>query len=798
MTRPWVIVREGTGPVTTATRSMVERLVAEAAGRSVDLEWTTIAAHTVAQVRKEMPHIRESLSDMAAERVITFGALALMAVRGDKRKPAITNERGMLQWVPGVDPRCLLMAAQDPAGVWADPEFFRDFGRDVIKWATRDAPYPFVAPTDWYQPEHYEELDFVLDSIDPGDQFVSVDVETAPAVGHLDQDDGALRPLEGRLLSVGIGTVDKQLIVPVELIQNDRVRDRLWEFLWENKRRVVMHNAKFDLQFLAVWWDAFPGDAKKLADTQLLHYLLDERPVRSKYKSHGLKAIARTRYDVPDYKFEFPPFWAKMDEGTLTPEEWREFYGYHAMDLKTTAMLWEELVPEANDEWPELMRCHDELLVPASLALAEAELRGIPVDLEHIAREGHRLSRRIERRRKALQGWVGSDEFNPGSPAQIREVIKSHLGVRESQWPGKISGAKGVQRKNPFPVGEDEIAEFVRRFVKQGEHRKARFLQSVQGYRYDSHQMTHYVDGIRASLGPDDRIHASFNIGGTVTGRLSSSGPNMQAIPKYGAMTPVRKTFRAPEGWLLMEADYSQLEIRVAAMLSGDEELTRVYQEGRDMHAEVAALMFRGSAGEEVSDEERFMAKAVNFGVLYGRSGWAISKGKEMTHAEEELGMRRWSPEEAEDYVSKFLEDHPQLHQWIQDSHERIVRTDSRWVETPFGRRRRFYVTRTDRGAIGALKRQAVNTPVQSVASDICLDAFCRLREQLDPGQARLISIVHDAILLEVRQDVVEDVAAEARDLMEHPPIDTNGVPFKVDIKVGRTLFDEDMKKVDR
>jgi DNA polymerase-1 len=341
------------------------------------------------------------------------------------------------------------------------------------------------------------------------------------------------------------------------------------------------------------------------------------------------------------------------------------------------------------------------------------------------------------------------------------------------------------------------MLEFGRRFDKDDRHRDARLIASIMGYRYDHAQLTHYVTGIQNAVGPDGRVHASFNIGGTVTGRLSASEPNLQAIPKYGSMTAVRRTFRAPEGWLLLEADYSQLEIRVAALLSGDEELTRIYQEGRDMHAEVAALMFReGGAVETVSDEERFMAKAVNFGVLYGRSGWAISKGKEMTHAEEKLGMKRWSPEEAEDYVDSFLEGHPQLKEWIQASHERIMRTDSRYTETPFGRRRRFFVTRTDRGAIGALKRQAVNTPVQSVASDICLDAYARLWANIDPGEARLLSIVHDAILIEVREDRVAEIAAQVKELMEDPPIETKGVPFKVDIKAGRTLHDDDMKKV--
>lgn len=786
MTRPWVIVREGTGPVTSATRQMVERLVSDAAPASPPLEWTTIASQTPAQARKEGPAIRRELEDMAAEKVLTFGPLALMAVRGDRLKPTITGERGRAQWIPEVVPQALLLPAQDPAGVWMNGELFRDFARDVIKWASAKEPYRFAAPREWAQPANYAQLDFLLDSF--RGMPVSVDVETT-----------GLKPLENRLLSVGLGTPSDQLVIPVELMQDEQVKDLMWDFLWVDRdpeHRVVMHNAKFDLQFLAVWFGAFPEDPRLLADTQLLHYLLDERPIRSRYRSHGLKDIARTRYDIPDYKFEFEPFWEKMDAGTLSDEEWREFYGYHAMDLKITAMLWPELTAEANEEWVELMRCHDDLLVPASLALAEAELRGMPVDHAYLETEHRRLTRRIERRLRGIRSVIGSETFNPGSPAQVREMIKSHFGVTEAQWPGKISGAKGVQRKGAYPVGEDEMQEFARRFAKADRHRDARLIASIQGYRYDHAQLSHYVVGIQKATGPDGRVHASYNIGGTVTGRLSSSEPNMQAIPKYGAMTAVRRTFRAPEGWLLLEADYSQLEIRVAALLSGDVALRQIYQEGRDMHAEVAALMFRDGAVESVSDEERFMAKAVNFGVLYGRSGWAISKGKEMTHAEEKLGMRRWSPEEAEEYIDTFLEGYPELKAWIAAGHERILRTDSRFTETPFGRRRRFFVTRTDRKTISALKRQAVNTPVQSVASDICLDAFCRLSANIDPNEARTLSIVHDAVLIEVREDRADAIAKQVKEIMENPPIETQGVPFKVDVKVGRTLHDDDMRKV--
>lgn len=791
-----MVVREGQGPLSSGSRRMLERLVEEA-GRSPSpsLQYVSIEAKTVPQARKESLAVQEAVIALSPDRVLTMGPLALMAVRGDQRKSLITDERGRMQWVTlgsGDDQlkyQTRLLPTMDPALVWANPNYFRDFAYDVIKWASRDQP--FIFPNlKFVTPWSVEELKEALVPLAKESTF-SLDLETS-----------GLNPLTDEIISVGIGSLTSPtVIIPRELCGLEEVRDLVWDFLWiDPLQRIVLHNAKFDLEFLAAqWWGALPdGSGARLGDTQLLHHLLDERPVRSRYRSHGLKDLARVKYDIPNYAFDHDLFQQRLrgDEGVepLTNDDWEQLYKYHAMDCVTTLMLWQDLTEEARDESKLLLECHENLQLPATLALAEAELRGVKINTPYLVEEQRKATRRLERREKALQCWLDDPEFKPGSPAQFVKVIKERFGVTDREWPGRSTGAKAYERKTKNPTGIQEIRQLVDRFLKEGRHHEARFMSSVLAWRQDNKYLGTYVEGLLNHTGPDGRVHASFNIGGTETGRLSSSDPNLHAIPKYGSMIPIRKAFQAEPGWVLMEADYSQLELRTAAAMSGDPELGSVYREGRDLHLEVSALIFRKQL-EDVSEEERFMAKAINFGVLYGRSGWAISRGDEMYYAEKNLGMKRWSTKEADEYVERWLDEFPVLATWTEHMKELVRR--KHYTETPFGRRRRFYLTRPDGKSIGELNRQAVNTPVQSVASDICLASFCRIAEELDRDKGRLISIVHDSILLEVKEEHVAEVAAQIKAIMEEPAvIDTNGVPFKVDVKVGMTLAEEDMRKV--
>lgn len=847
MTRPWCVVYEGQAAPEPGTRRLVERLlllVDNLSDPPPRLEWVGVPATKVSEARAERPKLLLRLAEIGPERVLVLGSLALLAIRGDATKPVLAGERGRLQWVDLSESEThdpvLMMPTLPGSWVRADAEYLRDIGRDVLKWATQDRPIEVAWP-DYHQPSTQEGLAAALGMLEPF-AVLTLDVETT-----------GLDPRRDELLCVGIGTANGPVVVlDREMLAQEGTADRLWGALMEDPLlRVVLHNGKFDLEFLAGWWGALPdGTGSRVGDTQLLSYLLDERPVRSKYRAHGLKDLSRVRFDVADYGMDHDLFQARLARAPLDPEDpesvpppldeadWDDFHAYLAMDVRMTALLWDELVAEATEESPKLLVCHDELLAPASLALAEMETTGVPVDRALLERERARLVRKMDRRRDALRRSLGIPDFNPGSPKQFADVIrafpvlppKRHEINRGSDsyvkyawttkaigsplpadepifwpriWKGprptgrNIDSRQATKTANETPTGVGEIRILIEEFHRRGRKREAKVMHMVLAWRLDAKYLKTYVEGFLNAIGPDGRLHASFNIGGSVTGRLSSSGPNMHAIPKRGAGTilTLRRAIRASPGHVLVEADYSQLELRVAALLSGDDRMREAYEQGRDLHREVAAAMFH-KRPEDVEYQERFMAKAVDFGILYGRSGKAISESDEMFYYENSLGGTAWTAAEAERFVQAFLDGYPQLRDWMRGQADRVVLT--RLVETEFGRRRRFRLAFKDTRSMSGLRRQAVNSPVQGVASDICLSGLVRLWRELDPADARPVSIVHDSVLLEVREGTVDRLVPVIRAIMEEPPHQLAGsrVPFAVDVKAGRTLSDADMAEM--
>jgi DNA polymerase-1 len=234
-----------------------------------------------------------------------------------------------------------------------------------------------------------------------------------------------------------------------------------------------------------------------------------------------------------------------------------------------------------------------------------------------------------------------------------------------------------------------------------------------------------------------------------------------------------------------VEVDYSQLELRVAAGMSGDRALTEVFTSGRDVHQEIAASIF-SKPYDEVTKAERFLAKAVGFGIIYGRGPRALAAGAEMRYVEQKLGGTAWTEDQAGAFIKKFLRDYPQLDAWIRKLYDEVP--EQGYVESPFGRRRRFPLRPRHRGELGSIQRQAVNTPVQSAASDLCLEAMVGIQSRLGDIDAQVLFPVHDSVCLEVAEADVERLEALCRDVMEKD--DFMGVPLTVDFEVGETWAD--------
>ena len=241
---------------------------------------------------------------------------------------------------------------------------------------------------------------------------------------------------------------------------------------------------------------------------------------------------------------------------------------------------------------------------------------------------------------------------------------------------------------------------------------------------------------------------------GTSTGRLSSSNPNLQNIPEAShTKIEVRNGFVAPKGYGLIGADYSQLELRIAAHCSDDDNFCQMFIEGRDPHQEVAYAFFQ-KPSDQVTPYERYMAKCVNFGVVYGRGAESIALGPEMEHVVE-IGGKRWTTEEVKEFFDKFFGHFPDFFVWCEE--QKQFAYTNQYIESPLGRRRRFpMIPRNDGGAVG---RQAVNTPIQGTASDFTLSSLIRINERLRDLPAHLILTIHDANYAECRLDYIDEVA---------------------------------------
>jgi DNA polymerase-1 len=341
--------------------------------------------------------------------------------------------------------------------------------------------------------------------------------------------------------------------------------------------------------------------------------------------------------------------------------------------------------------------------------------------------------------------------FNPRSPKQMAERFEQ-AGIL---LPPDEKGAPSLdQNLLAFLKGEYELVDMYMRW-------KAAVTR------------VSHIEKLLESIGPDGRIHASYRQMGTETGRLSCSGPNLQQVPREAEF---RRLFRAREGYCLVVADFSQVELRVAAELSGEERMRAAYRAGRDLHTETAALV-TGKSAESITKKERTSAKLCNFGLLYGAGAATLRK-----QAVAQYGVDMVL-EEAQELVTGFRDAYPQLYKWQTDEGNKTTRA----VFTRYGRRRILtgfndkYTTR-------------INTQVQGTAGDIAKIAIAMIWKQINTarrGEALLIAMVHDEIVLEVEEAVVDKWAKRLTEAMEAAgAVVCQQVPIVAEASFGATWAD--------
>ncbi|MCQ2446401.1 MAG: DNA polymerase, partial [Clostridia bacterium] len=306
---------------------------------------------------------------------------------------------------------------------------------------------------------------------------------------------------------------------------------------------------------------------------------------------------------------------------------------------------------------------------------------------------------------------------------------------------------------------------------------KNEIIGLIMEYRSLTKLKSTYADGLPKGISPrDGRVHSTFYQTGAITGRISSSEPNLQNIP---VRTPLgrelRKMFTAAPGKLLVDADYSQIELRLLAHISGDENLINAFQNGEDIHTLTASQVF-GVPPMGVTSEMRSRAKAVNFGIIYGISDFALA---------EDIGVSR---REAKEYIEKYLDTYPGVRQYMKEIVEK-AREDG-YVETLFGRRRYIPDIKAKNFNLrSAAERIALNAPIQGTAADVIKLAMVKLHERLEhefPG-AKLILQIHDELIVETPEEMAEEVKKAVVDVMESAV--NCRVTLEADAGVGKTWY---------
>ena len=398
-----------------------------------------------------------------------------------------------------------------------------------------------------------------------------------------------------------------------------------------------------------------------------------------------------------------------------------------------------------------------EMEIPLAAVLADMEQIGFRVDVEGIARYGCVLQETADALQERIYQYAG-EEFNISSPKQLGEVLFEKMGLPKSRKTktGYSTDAEVLQKLIPYhPIIED-----------------------ILDYRQMTKLKSTYADGLAKAADEEGRVHSIFHQTGTVTGRLSSSDPNLQNIPirtEYGR--EFRRYFVPKnDDYVIVDADYSQIELRLLAHIAQDEAMIGAYRDGIDIHTMTACKVF-GVEPHEVTLELRKRAKAVNFGIVYGIGEYSLS---------EDIGVSRT---QAKQYIDSYFEGFPQVAAYLSSIKEQAARDG--FVTTYFGRKRYIpELASSNKNLRHFGERVAMNSPIQGTAADIMKLAIVKVAKELEKRglDARLILQVHDELLLEAHKDCAEEAMSLLRECMEGAA--TLSVPLSVEAHTGKTWFD--------
>ncbi|MCS7216623.1 MAG: DNA polymerase I [Candidatus Bipolaricaulota bacterium] len=546
----------------------------------------------------------------------------------------------------------------------------------------------------------------------------------------------ALEPYRGYYIPVGHSYRGAPKQLPLEYVLS-----YLAPLLSAERPRKIGQNLKYDLQVLLNYGIEVRGVA---FDAMLAHWLL-----KPDAPSHSLEAIAREELgiQVQTYK-ELLALGGAREMREVAVERAARYSGE---DAEVVVRLRAPLTQKLREA--ELLRLFEDLEIPLIEVLLWMERRGVLLDADELRAQGKELEILLERTREELFALAGGP-FNPNSTPQVREILYERLKLPV------------LERTKTGPSTDAQVLRDLAQYHE--------FPAKLIAYRELEKLRNTYVEKLPHYVHPrTGRIHTSFNQTGTATGRLSSSEPNLQNIPtKTEVGVDIRRAFVAPPGKVLLGADYSQIELRILAHMSGDEALLEAFQRGEDLHRRTAAVLF-GVPPEAVDSRMRTIAKRVNFGIIYGITPYGLSR---------DVGIPQ---EEAKALIDRFFQAYPKVAEFLEKLVEEAQATG--FARTLLGRKRPLPGLRNpERRGIGQDRRNAINTPIQGTAADLMKLAMLRIHRAWKEGRlpAEMILQIHDELVFEVAEGEAERAGALIRDLMEG--VWELRAPLKVDVKIGR------------
>ena len=707
--------------------------------------------YKVGDIKKCKKHLDKEIAEVQPTYVLVLGAQALKATVDG----SITELNGVMVEKDGIK----YMPSYSPGIVYRDPGKapFVEKAMNNFK-AMMEGSLEGLPELDIRLITNMRELKRAFHHLkDHNYLYLSYDIETT----------GLVR-FEDEVNLFGFGNDQVQYIIPLEarysplkgarLAQRKLIRTCV-NWLNRNAKALVAGNGKFDDLFLKYHFGVKPNIT---FDVVLASHILNENT------PNGVKENAVLECNAPEWDVDKDLKTGKYK----TREKYQEYLTYLGYDIYYEYKLYRVFHKKLKQDRA-LMKLFYHLYMPGIISYETVEEHGVFI----YPQQFKQVRKHLEAEREAIEKELlklAKHEVNWNSPAQIQKLLYEELKlpVIETTESGSPSTSEAtlMQLRDKHPI-----------------------VELILKYRGVNIHISHFIDGwINRMWGR--RLFPNFKLHGTVTGRTSCTDPNLQQVPRDPI---IRNLVGAPEGWSVVEIDYSQAELRIAAIMSGDETMKRIYQTGGDIHTHTYEMI----TGEKVSDdkyikkEQRKKAKAVNFGFVYGM-GWRKFK----IYARDNYGVDL-TDKEAEQWRERFFQAYHSLPKW-HSKQRRIVQSMGQ-VRSPIGRLRRLPdIYSTDKSKKAEAERQSINSPVQGFGSDLTILGMSEIMGNaqyydpdyvLDKDKFFVIGTVHDATLFEVRNDYLMEFCPRAKHILEHPKaledvfhFDTD-VPIVADVAVGKS-----------